>query len=51
MGGIVLGVGIVSLIAGAAARVVILVIIGLAAGAWGIWRLVSQVGSNTRPPG
>ncbi len=51
VGGIVLGVGIVFLIAGAAAHAVILVIIGLAAGAWGIWRLVSQVGSNTRPPG
>ena len=46
-----LGVGIVSLIAGAAARVVILVIIGLAARAWGIWRLVSQVGEQHQAPG
>jgi hypothetical protein len=51
LAGIVLGVGIVFLIAGAGAHAVILVIIGLVAGAWGIWRLVTQVGSNTRPPG
>jgi eukaryotic-like serine/threonine-protein kinase len=51
LSGIVLGVGIVFLIAGAASHTVILVIIGLVAGALGIWRLVSQAGSNTRPPG
>ena len=43
-----LGAGIVLLIAGAGANQVILVIIGLVAGAWGIWRLVTQVGNNTR---
>jgi hypothetical protein len=50
LGGIVLGLGIVLLIIGAGAHEVILVIIGLIAGAWGIWRLVTQVGSNTEPP-
>ena len=48
LGGVVLGAGIVLLIAGAGANQVILVIIGLVAGAWGIWRLVTQVGNNTR---
>jgi hypothetical protein len=49
-GGIVLGLGIIFLIAGAGAHQVILVIIGLVAGAWGIWRLVTQAGSSTKPP-
>ena len=46
-----LGAGIVFLIAGASAHVEPLVIIGLVAGAWGIWRLVTLLGDNTKPPG
>jgi eukaryotic-like serine/threonine-protein kinase len=48
-GGVVLGLGIVLLIIGAASHVAIIVIGGLAAGAWGIWRLVT--GSGTGPGG
>jgi hypothetical protein len=51
LGGVVLGVGIVLLIAGAAARVDALTIIGLVAGAWGIWRVVTRLGNNSGPPG
>ena len=52
-GAITLGLGIVLLIIGAAAHGSIIVIGGLVAAAWGIWRLVTRTGagSNTRPPG
>ena len=51
-GGIALAVGIVMLIAGAAASQFAVVIIGLAAAAWGLWRLVTAGGGqNTKPPG
>jgi len=52
-GSIALALGIVLLIIGAAAHVSIVVIGGLVAAAWGIWRLVtgSGSGSNTKPPG
>ena len=48
-GSIALALGIVLLIIGAAAQVSIVVIGGLVAAAWGIWRLVT--GTNTKPPG
>ena len=50
-GAIALGLGIVLLIIGAASHVAIIVIGGLVAGAWGIWRLVTGTGSNSKPPG
>ena len=49
-GAISLGLGIVLLIAGAH-QAGILVFIGLIAGAWGLWRLVTLSGKNTKPPG
>jgi eukaryotic-like serine/threonine-protein kinase len=51
-GGIALAVGIVMLIAGAAASQFAVVIIGLAAAAWGLWRIVTAgAGPNPKPPG
>ena len=50
-GAIALGLGIVLLIIGATSHVAIIVIGGLVAGAWGIWRLVTGTGSNSKPPG
>jgi hypothetical protein len=50
-GAIALVLGIVLLIIGAASHVAIIVIGGLVAGAWGIWRLVTGTGSNPKPPG
>jgi len=50
-GAIALGVGIVMLIAGGAGSQSVVVIIGLIAAAWGIWRLVTAgAGKNTKPP-
>ena len=51
MGGLSLGLGLVLLIVGAASHVGVLVIIGLIAAAWGVWRLVTLTGTNTKPPG
>jgi len=51
-GAIALGVGIVIVIAGAVGSQPVVVIIGLIAAAWGMWRLVSAgAGKNTKPPG
>ena len=54
-GAITLGLGIVLLIIGAVSHVFIIVIGGLVAAAWGMWRLVTgtgtRTGSNTKPPG
>jgi eukaryotic-like serine/threonine-protein kinase len=50
VGAIALGVGIVLLIAGAANHLGIIVIIGLIAGAWGMWRLVTLSGKNPPQP-
>ena len=50
-GAITLGLGIVLLAIGALGHVSIIVIGGLVAAAWGIWRLVTGTGSNTKPPG
>jgi len=47
----VLSLGIVLLIIGAASDVPVIVVGGLVAGAWGIWRLVTGVGGNSKPPG
>ena len=46
-----LGLGLVILIIGAAINAGLLVLVGLAAAAWGVWRLVTLGGSNTKPPG
>lgn len=46
-----LGLGIVLLIIGAARDVPVIVVGGLVAGAWGMWRFVTGTGRNTRPPG
>ncbi len=53
VGAIALGLGIVLLILGAASQGTIIVIGGLVAAAWGIWRLVTATGSGTgtKPPG
>jgi hypothetical protein len=50
-GGIALGLGIVLLIIGAAGSLSIVVIGGLVAGAWGMWRLVTVTGNKPKPPG
>jgi hypothetical protein len=50
-GGIALGLGIVLLIIGAAGQLSVVVIGGLVAGAWGMWRLVTVTGNNPKPPG
>jgi hypothetical protein len=51
IGALSLGLGIVLLIGGAGGNVGILVILGLIAAAWGMWRLVTMGGKNTKPPG
>jgi hypothetical protein len=51
VGAVSLGLGLVLLIGGAGGHLGILVIIGLIAAAWGIWRLVTVGGQNTKPPG
>ena len=50
-GALSLGLGLVLLVVGAASHVNILVIIGLIAAGWGVWRLVTLIGTNTKPPG
>ena len=51
VGGIALGLGIVLMIIGAATGGPVLVIGGLVAAAWGIWRLVTGTGKSAKPPG
>jgi hypothetical protein len=41
----------VLLIVGATSHVTIIVLVGLVAASWGMWRLVTGTGSNTKPPG
>jgi eukaryotic-like serine/threonine-protein kinase len=48
-GAIALGLGILLLLIGAVGHVAIIVIGGLVAAAWGMWRLVT--GTGTKPPG
>jgi hypothetical protein len=50
-GAIALGLGILLLIVGAAGHVAIIVIGGLVAAAWGMWRLVTATGKGGKPPG
>ena len=50
-GAIALGLGIVLLIIGAASQVTVVVIVGLVAAAWGLWRIVTGSGSNAKPRG
>ena len=50
-GAIALGLGIVLLIIGAASHVTVVVIVGLVAAAWGMWRIVTGTGSNAKPRG
>jgi eukaryotic-like serine/threonine-protein kinase len=51
LGAIALVLGIVLLAIGAASHVSIVVIGGLVAGAWGMWRLVTSAGKGGKPPG
>jgi hypothetical protein len=50
VGAIALALGVILLAIGAASHVSIVVIGGLVAGAWGIWRLVTATGRG-KPPG
>jgi hypothetical protein len=52
VGAIALALGILLLAIGAASQVSIVVIGGLVAGAWGMWRLVTAAGKGGgKPPG
>ena len=50
-GAITLALGILLLIIGATSHIPVVVIGGLVAGAWGMWRLVSATGRGGSPPG
>ena len=50
LGAIALGLGIVLLVIGASSGLSVIVVGGLIAGAWGIWRLVTATGSGPKPP-
>jgi hypothetical protein len=51
-GALALAVGILLLVIGASSHISVVVIGGLVAGAWGMWRLVSATGrGGGRPPG
>jgi hypothetical protein len=50
IGAVVLAFGILLLIIGAASNIPVVVIGGLVAGAWGIWRLVAASGKGSGPP-
>jgi hypothetical protein len=51
VGAVGLALGILLLVIGAVSQVSIVVIGGLVAGAWGMWRLVTATGKGGRPPG
>jgi hypothetical protein len=51
VGTVALALGILLLVIGAVSQVSIVVIGGLVAGAWGMWRLVTATGRGGRPPG
>ena len=51
VGAVALALGIVLLAIGAASGVSMVVIGGLVAGAWGMWRLVTASGKGGKPPG
>ena len=50
-GAITLALGILLLIIGATSHIPVVVIGGLVAGAWGMWRLVTATGRDGKPPG
>jgi len=50
-GAITLALGILLLIIGATSHIPVVVIGGLVAGAWGMWRLVTGTGKGGKPPG
>jgi hypothetical protein len=50
IGAVVLAFGILLLIIGAASNIPVVVIGGLVAGAWGMWRLVAASGKGSGPP-
>jgi len=50
IGAVVLAVGILLLVIGAASHISVVVIGGLVAGAWGMWRLVTASGKGGGPP-
>jgi eukaryotic-like serine/threonine-protein kinase len=51
VGALALALGILLLAIGAAVHVSVVVIGGLVAGAWGMWRLVTATGKGGKPPG
>jgi hypothetical protein len=51
VGAIALALGVLLLVIGAASHISVVVIGGLVAGAWGIWRLVTATGRGGQPPG
>jgi len=51
VGAVALALGILLLVIGAVSHVSIVVIGGLVAGAWGMWRLVTATGKGGRRPG
>jgi len=52
VGGVALALGVLLLVIGAASHISVVVIGGLVAGAWGMWRLVTASGRGVgRPPG
>jgi hypothetical protein len=50
IGAVVLALGILLLVIGAASHISVVVIGGLVAGAWGMWRLVAASGKGSGPP-
>ena len=51
VGAVALALGILLLAIGAASHISVVVIGGLVAGAWGMWRLVTATGRSGKPPG
>ena len=51
VGAVALALGVLLLVIGAASHISVVVIGGLVAGAWGIWRLVTATGRGGKPPG
>ena len=51
VGALALAFGILLLVIGAAEHISVVVIGGLVAGAWGMWRLVTATGKGGKPPG
>jgi len=51
VGAVALALGVLLLVIGAASHISVVVIGGLVAGAWGMWRLVTATGRGGKPPG